>query len=70
MLTGEYDFSCSPEDTQRTASTIAGAEVIIMERLGHFPMCENPAQFRRYSVRFSTGSGNAKEAATSSASAS
>lgn len=48
LLTGEYDFSCSPQDTLRTAAAIAGAEVIIMERLGHFPMSENPAQFRRY----------------------
>lgn len=48
LLTGEYDFSCSPEDTQRTAAGIAGAEVTVMEQLGHFPMSENPAQFRRY----------------------
>jgi pimeloyl-ACP methyl ester carboxylesterase len=48
LLTGEYDFSCSPEDTLRTAAGIAGAEVTIMEQLGHFPMSENPAQFRRY----------------------
>ena len=48
LLTGEYDFSCTPEDTKRTASRILGAEVTIMEQLGHFPMSENPAQFRRY----------------------
>jgi pimeloyl-ACP methyl ester carboxylesterase len=48
LLTGEYDFSCMPEDTVRTASGIAGAEVTVMEQLGHFPMSENPAQFRRY----------------------
>ena len=48
MLTGEYDFSCTPEDTRRTAEHIAGAEVTIMERLGHFPMSENPAHFRTY----------------------
>lgn len=48
LLTGEYDFSCTPEDTMRTARQIAGAEVTIMEQLGHFPMSENPAQFRRY----------------------
>jgi pimeloyl-ACP methyl ester carboxylesterase len=27
---------------------IPGAEVTVMERLGHFPMSENPEQFRRY----------------------
>lgn len=48
LLTGEYDFSCTPEDTQRTAARINGCEVVIMEQLGHFPMSENPAQFRRY----------------------
>lgn len=48
LLTGEYDFSCSPEDTLRTAAAIAGADVRIMERLGHFPMSENPEQFRQY----------------------
>ena len=48
LLTGEYDFSCTPEDTRRTARQIAGAEIIVMDELGHFPMSENPAQFRRY----------------------
>jgi pimeloyl-ACP methyl ester carboxylesterase len=48
LLTGEYDFSCTPEDTQRTAAGIPGAEVTIMRELGHFPMSENPRQFRGY----------------------
>jgi pimeloyl-ACP methyl ester carboxylesterase len=48
LLTGEYDFSCTPEDTLRTARQIPGVEVTVMERLGHFPMSENPAQFRHY----------------------
>jgi pimeloyl-ACP methyl ester carboxylesterase len=48
LLTGEYDFSCMPEDTRRTAATIAGTEVTVMAELGHFPMSENPARFRRY----------------------
>ena len=48
LLTGEYDFSCTPEDTMRTAERIAGAEVTVMREVGHFPMSENPAQFRRY----------------------
>ena len=48
LLTGEYDFSCTPEDTRRTAAAIPGARVTIMKGLGHFPMSENPAQFRRY----------------------
>ncbi|GMV01132.1 MAG: alpha/beta hydrolase [Burkholderiaceae bacterium] len=48
LLTGEYDFSCTPEDTVRTASTIPGVKVTIMKQLGHFPMSENPEQFREY----------------------
>ncbi|WP_024510888.1 alpha/beta hydrolase [Bradyrhizobium sp. ARR65] len=48
LLTGEYDFSCTVEDTMRTAASIPGAKAIAMEQLGHFPMSENPAQFRRY----------------------
>ena len=31
LLTGEYDFSCTPEDTKRTAAAIEGASVTIME---------------------------------------
>jgi len=48
LLTGEYDFSCTPEDTLRTAAAIPGAKVTIMRELGHFPMSENPAKFRQY----------------------
>jgi pimeloyl-ACP methyl ester carboxylesterase len=48
LLTGEYDFSCMPEDTLRTAKAIPGAKVTVMEEVGHFPMSENPAQFRKY----------------------
>ena len=48
LLTGEYDFSCTPEDTLRTAGRIAGSQAIIMEGLGHFPMCEDPTQFQKY----------------------
>jgi pimeloyl-ACP methyl ester carboxylesterase len=50
MLTGEYDFSCTPEDTLRTAARIPRAKPVIMERLGHFPMSENPEQFRKYLI--------------------
>jgi pimeloyl-ACP methyl ester carboxylesterase len=48
LMTGEYDFSCTPDDTERTAEKIKGAGVTIMRELGHFPMSENPRQFRRY----------------------
>jgi pimeloyl-ACP methyl ester carboxylesterase len=48
LMTGEYDFSCTPEDTSRTGAAIEGAKVVIMRALGHFPMSENPAKFREY----------------------
>lgn len=48
LLTGEYDFSCTPRDTRRTARQIPGCQVTIMKRLGHFPMGENPAHFKGY----------------------
>jgi len=48
LLTGEYDFSCTPEDTRLTAEKIPGARFTLMAEIGHFPMAENPAQFRRY----------------------
>ena len=48
LLVGEYDYSCTPEDTKQTGAKIAGAEVTIMKDMGHFPMSENPGLFRRY----------------------
>ena len=48
LLTGEYDFSCTPDDTLRTADAISGVKVTVMKELGHFPMSENPARFRSY----------------------
>jgi len=41
LLTGEFDYSCRPEDTRATAAAIPGAEAVIMPGLGHFPMSEN-----------------------------
>jgi pimeloyl-ACP methyl ester carboxylesterase len=48
MLTGEYDYSASPRDTQAAAAKIPGAKVTIMKGLGHFPMSENPEGFLSY----------------------
>lgn len=48
LLTGEYDFSCTPEDTRLTAEKIPGARFTVMREIGHFPMSENPARFREY----------------------
>ena len=48
LMTGEYDYSCTPEDGRRTAAAIPGAEAIEMKGMGHFPMSENPAAFQEY----------------------
>ena len=48
MLTGEYDHSCTPQASRDTAALIDGADLTIMEGMGHFPMSEDPEKFRRY----------------------
>ena len=48
MLTGEYDYSCTPEASKETAALIDGAELTIMDGLGHFPMSEDPEAFRKH----------------------
>jgi len=45
MLTGEYDWSNTPEMGQKTADKIPGAMHKAMPDLGHFPATENPAKF-------------------------
>jgi pimeloyl-ACP methyl ester carboxylesterase len=48
LLSGEYDYSCTPEETRAVAESIPGSEVTIMQGLGHFPMSENPEKFLDY----------------------
>jgi pimeloyl-ACP methyl ester carboxylesterase len=48
LMTGVYDFACTPEMTAETGKKIKGSETIIMEDIGHFPMCENPETFKKY----------------------
>jgi pimeloyl-ACP methyl ester carboxylesterase len=48
LLTGEYDYSCTPEDTLAIAKSVAGAEATIMKGMGHFPMSEDPRSFLEY----------------------
>jgi len=47
LLTGEYDYSATPEETKYLADTI-GIEMIKMKNMGHFPMSENPKEFLKY----------------------
>ncbi|MBV9565833.1 MAG: alpha/beta hydrolase [Bradyrhizobium sp.] len=48
LLSGEYDYSCTPEETLAVGRSIAGCEVTIMKGLGHFPMSENASAFLTY----------------------
>jgi pimeloyl-ACP methyl ester carboxylesterase len=48
LLSGEYDSSCTPERTRDTAERIKGSKAVVMKRMGHFPMSENPALFREH----------------------
>ena len=48
LLTGEYDYSASPQATRRLAKQAPGVEVEIMSGMGHFPMTEDPDRFRSH----------------------
>lgn len=48
MLTGEYDWSNTPEMSQATCDKIPGAKHTAMKGLGHFPATENPKVFVGY----------------------
>ena len=48
LLTGEYDYSVSPDDTREAVARVPGAKFSVMPKLGHFPMSENPALFLTY----------------------
>ena len=48
LLTGEYDLSATPELTAELARITGARHCEIMKGMGHFPMSESPAEFRRY----------------------
>ena len=48
LLTGEYDYSCTPAMTEAVAASIPGAHYRLMRGMGHFPMIENYSGFRPY----------------------
>ena len=48
LLTGEYDYSCTPEMSEAVAASIPGSRLTIMKGMGHFPMVENYPAFRPY----------------------
>jgi pimeloyl-ACP methyl ester carboxylesterase len=46
LLTGEYDYSCTPAMSEAVAAAIPGSRLAIMKGMGHFPMIEDYATFR------------------------
>jgi len=48
LLSGEYDVSATPEMGRQLAEEIGATHFQVMDGMGHFPMSENPEQFRRY----------------------
>ncbi|WP_407493094.1 alpha/beta fold hydrolase [Pseudooceanicola sp. MF1-13] len=47
LLTGEYDYSCTPADSADLAQRL-GVDLTIMPEMGHFPMSENPLKFMEH----------------------
>ena len=48
LLSGEYDYSCTPDDTRHVAALVRGTRSRVMEGLGHFPMSEDYPRFRQH----------------------
>jgi pimeloyl-ACP methyl ester carboxylesterase len=48
LLTGEYDYSCTPAMSEAVAAAIPGAQLTVIKGMGHFPMIENYAGLRPY----------------------
>jgi pimeloyl-ACP methyl ester carboxylesterase len=48
LLTGEYDYSCTPAMSEGVARAIPGCRFRVMPGIGHFPMVENYPAFRGF----------------------
>ncbi|NIL77308.1 alpha/beta hydrolase [Rhodococcus sp. B10] len=48
LLTGEYDYACTADETEATIAAIPGATGGRMTDIGHFPVSENYPKFREY----------------------
>jgi pimeloyl-ACP methyl ester carboxylesterase len=48
LMTGEYDWGNSPDQTRILAQQIKGSKFVEMKGLGHFPMAENYPVFKKY----------------------
>lgn len=51
LLTGDYDYSASPDETRRVAQEIKGSIFREMKGFGHFPMTEDPERLYRLYLR-------------------
>lgn len=48
VISGDYDWSATPERAKALADAIPGATYTRMDGMGHFPMSEDPKSFERY----------------------
>lgn len=48
VISGDYDWSATPERSKALADAIPGATYTRMDGMGHFPMSEDPVAFDRY----------------------
>jgi pimeloyl-ACP methyl ester carboxylesterase len=48
LLTGQYDYSCTPAMSRAVAKAISGCHFKVMKGMGHFPMIEDYARFRPF----------------------
>jgi pimeloyl-ACP methyl ester carboxylesterase len=48
VLSGDYDWSATPDKCRALADAIPGARYVRMANLGHFPMGEDPERFKSY----------------------
>ncbi len=48
LLAGEFDYSATPEETEKVHQAIPGSWYKMMPDMGHFPMIENYPGFRPY----------------------
>ena len=48
LLTGAYDYACTPAMTREVAAAIPGARFTEMADIGHFPMIENYPRLSAY----------------------
>jgi pimeloyl-ACP methyl ester carboxylesterase len=48
LLTGSYDYSCTPEMTKAVHDAIPGSRYTEMVGMGHFPVIEDYERFKAF----------------------